>query len=559
MRFTHFSSGLAVAVLAACSASTGSTTPTELVVENHPGSLVLESPARAAFIAQGSGGPIEVLGTGGSAATTVNGAAVKVAANGSFHATVKPTVGLNLITIVDGEARLESPFLYGKFVSPSQPVAHAVSVGIGRDGFGAKAPAASITTVLNRVLRDRNLVASLAGQSFSGSVTGATWQYDVSGGHNDATTVSLDTAAKGIAIAATGNGIVVEGTLTLKILGIPSTHATRLIVDTANVTGTAALSLDGATLGATMADAAISLDGFHWDAGDFGFPCCVDSIASNYLKPKIEDAIKTAIQEQVPAAAKIALGGVGLPKQLDLSAIGLKTPIPVSAQLDGGSFDGNASVLSASILFGGTYAPGTPGAKAPGFLPLGTPLSSLMRPAALAASFSVDAVNQLLFAAWGSGELSFATPASIGLTLTPSLPPMVSISAQGAVRFSIGELVVNKVGASAPLAAVTVIQDVVASADPTSLMLTASGDPTLSITFLADDSGQSGNSLIADAAKGQVKKLLSPFKMPLPAVALDALGANFAGQSLAIQALKIDVDAKSGQLGAEGAGTLVHP
>ena len=146
--------------------------------------------------------------------------------------------------------------------------------------------------MLNRVLRDRNLVASLAGQSFSGSVTGATWQYDVSGGHNDATTVSLDTAANGIAIAATGNGIVVEGTLTLKILGIPSTHATRLIVDTANVTGTAALSLDGATLGATMADAAISLDGFHWDAGDFGFPCCVDAIASNYLKPKIEGAIK---------------------------------------------------------------------------------------------------------------------------------------------------------------------------------------------------------------------------------------------------------------------------
>ena len=559
MRFPHLVSVLAVATLAACSASTGSTTPTEAIVENHPGALVLQSPARAAFLSQGAGGPIEVVGTGGSVATTVNGNAVKLASDGTFHATVKPTVGLNLITIVDGEARLESPFLYGNFVSPSQPVAHAVSVGIGSAGFGARAPAASISTVLNRALRDRNLVASLAGQSFSGSLTGATWQYDVSGGHNDATKVTLDTAPTGIAIAATGSGIVVEGTLTVRVLGIPSTHATRLIVDTANVTGTASLSLDGGTLGATMADAALSLDGFHWDSGDFGFPCCVDTIASKYLRPKIEDAIKSAIQEQVPAAAKITLEGVGLPKQLDLSAIGLKTPIAVSAQLDSGSFDANASVLSASILFGGTYAAGTPGAKAPGFLPLGAPLSTLMRPTALGASFSVDAVNQLLFAAWGSGELSFKTPASVGLILTPALPPMLTITDKGAVRVEIGEVVVQKVGAAAPLAAVTIVQDVVPSADPTSLMLTASGEPTLSITFLADDSGQAGNSLIASAAKGQVKQLLSPFKMPLPSVALDALGANFAGQSLAIQALEVDVDAKSGQLGAQGAGTLVQP
>lgn len=550
----------AIAVLVACGGSdadSGSdpSSPSN-VVENHPGSLVLKSPARAAFIESQGGAGVEVLGTGGSASTTVNGQPVKLDADGTFHATIKADVGLNLVTVADGSARLESPFVYGHFVDPKTPVAKAITVGIGSDGFSAPEPVASVTSVLNRALRDKNLVSSLAGQKFSGDVAGVTWSYDVTGGHNDATKVAIATAANGLAIDATGNGIVVEGDLKI---GNSGKHFTRIIVDRARIKGTAALAVTDGVLGASMSGASVAFDGFHWDSGDFGWPCCIDTIATKFLRSKIEDAVRDGIQTQVPEAAKITLDGVGLPKELDLSAIGLESPVAVSAKLDDAVFDANGAAISAAVLFGGTFPAGSPGSKAPGFLPLGGQTSSLFRPGVLGASFSVDTVNQLFFATWGSGELSFATPPSLGLTLTPKLPPMVSVTPKGAVRVAIGELVVQMANRPEPVAAVTILQDVVPSADATSLLLTADGEPTISVTFLADSSVQNGNGLIAGAAKDQVKKLLSPFRVPLPTFALDKLGAKFEGESLALTAVKFAVDSAAGRVGAEGTITLVQP
>src|SRR5690606_5369006 len=124
--------------------------------------------------------------------------------------------------------------------------------------------------------------------------------------------------------------------------------------------------------------------------------CCVDTIVSTVLRPRVEDAIRDGVREQVPKALALTLDGLGLPKSLDLSAAGLTEPIGLETKFDGSSFDTAGGVLAASVLFGGRSATGTEGAKAPGWLKLGEdrPLRS-SRPTSLGVSFSVDAVNQL--------------------------------------------------------------------------------------------------------------------------------------------------------------------
>lgn len=529
---------------------------TDRIVENRPGTLVVTSPARAVFI-EGQGEAVEVRGTGATASVTVNGAAARVSDDGSFVAKVKPVVGLNVIEVVDGDARLETPFLYGQFEPANEAIPHAVTVEIGSEGLGAPAPNASVSTVVNRVLEGRNLVASLAGQTFSGEMSLASWKYQVTGGHNGDTLVDLGTAPKGIGIRAEGHDVVVEGNLTIRSLGIDYTRATRVLIDLAQISGDGEISLTNGVIGAAMPDTHIRLDGFRWDAGNFGFPCCVDSIVGGYIRPKIEDALKTGIREAVPGAVKLTLEGAGLPKELDLSMIGLKKPIPVAAKLDDGAFDGRGTFLSASLLFGGTFAAGTPGAAAPGFLRLAPAMNSTLHPPSLGASISLDAVNQLLFAAWGTGDLAFSAPAPIALTLTPKLPPMLSITKDGAVRIAVGEVVVQKTGAPTPLAAISILQDVQPSAEGGALMLGSKGKPRVSITWLADGTAASGADMIANAAEEQITKLLT-MRMPLPAMGLDKLGAGFAGQSLGVKTLAIGVDAKAARLNASGSMTLLR-
>jgi hypothetical protein len=106
-------------------------------------------------------------------------------------------------------------------------------------------------------------------------------------------------------------------------------------------------------------------------------------------------------------------------------------------------------------------------------------------------------------------------------------------------------------GAAGPLAAITILQDVVPSGDHDALVLTPKGEPTISVTYLSDDNGP-GADLIAAAAKDQLGKLLKPFRIPVPKFALDKLGAGFAGQSLAIDSPNVSIDKKSGRLGASG-------
>ena len=68
----------------------------------------------------------------------------------------------------------------------------------------------------------------------------------------------------------------------------------------------------------------------------------------------------------------------------------------------------------------------------------------------------------------------------------------------------------------------------------------------------------SGRNLVAVAAKEQLGKFLTPFRLPIPKFALGALGAGFAGQSLAIDSANVVVDKATGRIHASGAMRLAR-
>jgi hypothetical protein len=331
----------------------------------------------------------------------------------------------------------------------------------------------------------------------------------------------------------------------------------RITADEAAITGDALLSVDDAgAMKVAMPAADADLKGFKYDSDNSGFPCCLDSIVTTVLRPQVEKAIQEAVRDIIPKSLALTLDGMGLPKEIDLSAAGVSKPLAIATRFDGAAFDTTGGTVTASVLFGGAFEPGAPGAKAPGWLSLGSkPVLGTARAPSFGVSFSMDAVNQAMFAAWGTGSFSFSIPAPLDGKLTPALPPIVT-SKDGVLRVGLGEILVQRNGAPSPMAAVTVLQDIIPGAETDALVLTPSGEATISITWLTDEMASSARDLIAVAAKEQLGKFLKPIKVPLPKVSLDKLGGGFAGQSLSIQTPKVTVDTAAARLGIAGAMTL---
>lgn len=511
----------------------------ENVVENVPGALVITSPARASFV-ESKSGPVVVRGTGASKALTIDGNAVRVAADGSFEATIEPRPGLNLIEAVDGESKLEVPFLYGEFLPANQPVSNAIAIDIGAQGLSAAAPAASLTTIVNLALEGRDLIEAMRGKSFSGNVLGGAWSFALTGGSHAKATASLESAARGPMVSASARDLVIEGNMQFGSL----TRAVRITSSEAKISGVVELSVKDGVLGAAMPDADIDLPGFRIDSGNG----TIDQVVSLVVRPIIESVLAGAIKNQIPNMVKLTLDGIGLPKELDLSAMGLEAKVPLSTKFDSVAFDPSGGTITIATLFGGA-----PAANAPGWLELGGTFTPGMgRAPSFGASFALDTVNQLFFAAWAPGTLSFTAQ---GMKLTPGLPPVLTIDNTGTLEVGIGELIVQRDGGT-PMCAVTALQKIDLTADGDALVLAPKGDPKLSLTWM---SGQRNALLeaIVDAAKGQVTKLLKPIRIPMPKMSLAKLGAGFADQSLAITDAKIVVDRTRGRVSAAGSMSLV--
>jgi hypothetical protein len=324
---------------------------------------------------------------------------------------------------------------------------------------------------------------------------------------------------------------------------------TRPIVIRANeakISGVAELTVSPeGVLGAAMPDAAVDLPGFEIDSGNG----TIDTVASLVLRPIVEDQVSDAVKALIPNALKLTLDGIGLPRELDLSAAGLPVKVPLATRFDGAAFDPNGGTITIATMFG----TGAPVPRAPGWLKLGGAFTAgASRPAAFGASFSLDTVNQLLFAAWGSGSLSFSAQQ---MKLTPGLPPLVRITRTGSLEVGLGEVLVQREGQDKPMCSLSILQHIDATTEGDALVLTPKGEPTIAITWLVGGGGILD--ALADAAKGQLTRVLKPVRVPLPKVSLEKLGPGFAGQSLAVTDAKILVDRRSGRVAASGAMSLL--
>jgi hypothetical protein len=530
------------------------------VNDNVPGTLVITAPARAAFIKKADG-DIEVLGSGATSALTINGKPAEVHPDGTFRAMVTPVAGLNVITAVDDESKLETPFLYGNFGAITDAVAQAVGVAIGPKGLDAPAPAATLTSIGNLVLKDKDLMAPLKGKTFEGSTSGATYSYKVSDAKYASANVGLAAKAEGLGITAIANNVTVDGTLTVKVLGKSLSGPVKITVDRANVKGDAKLSVDDkGAIRAEMPNADATLDGFKYDSNNAGFPCCVDSVVTGVLKPKVEQALEDAVKNQVPDAVKVTLEGLGLPKEIDLSGFSMK-PVSLATRFDGLTFDAGGGWLTASVLFASKFEPGQPGTNAPGWLRMGQAAAVRPKTDAFGLSFSLDSINQLLFSIWGTGSLASGLPDAGPLTegkFSPALPPIIIAKEGGALRVALGEVNIDAKLSGKPFtAAASVIQDVTATMEGDVLVLAGAGGPTISITWLkADEIPDSLRKIIVATASDQLVHYLKGVRLPLPTISLEKLGPAFKGQSLALQNPKLAVDAPGARLGMTGAMEL---
>lgn len=527
--------------------------------DNVPGSLVITSPERAAFIKQTSA-PLEIKGTGATPALTINGEPANVAPDGSFTATLRPEPGLNLILASDGDARLEQAFLYGKFESLTTPVPQGVAVSMNAAGVGAKSPSTSLTTVINEALRGRDLIAGVRGQSMSGSSGPFNWSYRVTNARYASVAVSLGARSGGVNATAVVNDVSVTGTITVKApLGISYSRSVTLRAGKTTLAGPVALAVDKASGGmkVSMSNPSTKLEGFRFDSNNAGLPCCVDSLMTNFLRPRVEKALRDGVRQHLPKALEVSLEGLGLPKTLDLSKAGVPKPVPIKTRFDGGEFQSNGMSISASVLFGGAFAKDEPGAAAPGWLRLGKTFTP-KRTRPIGASFAVDAVNQLFLTAWGTGAFERAPVDAAPLAaikVDAGLPPILDVTDDGAVSVTLAEIGIEAMAAGERIrTAITVGQAVTPSAQGQTLVFTPKGEPTIAITWLEAPEviDPAIRDAIAPVAKGLVTAFLKPVKLPFPRFSLNAAGGGLAGKSLVITTPKVAVDPAAARLGVEG-------
>ena len=531
-------------------------------MENIPGLLKVTAPARGAFVEE-SNEPLVVEGTGASPALTINGEPAEVSETGKVRAVITPKPGLNIIVAADGESRLESGFLYGHFVKASESVSQGIAVNLGVKGINGAAPLASLNTVTNMYLKDRDLISGVKGQSISGNgPAGVKMTYRINSARHGAVSVTLSPRDGGLRVVVVANNVNISGPATADPpIGPKVTRTATVTASRATVTGDANLSVVNGEIRADVPSASVKLDGFNVDID--GLPGFIDGIISDRVRPEVEKGMRDAVRTEVPKALRLTLAGLGMPTELDLSVAGFTQPLPIATRFDEVDFKKDGGAIASAVRFGpAEYNAAQPGSRAPGWLEISKPAPT-KRADVMAASVTLDALNQFLFAVWGNGSLRRAVPDAAPaseLKIDPFLPPLVTTGeAGGSVTFNLGEVEIQGKLSGNPFKAVAnLLQEAVPEMDGDALTLRPQGDATLSITWLeAETITEPLRKIVVALAKDQLATFLKSLRIPVPVVSLDGLGGAFKGQSLAIGEPAIDVD-PAARIDIAGAMKLVR-
>jgi hypothetical protein len=511
-------------------------TPDPVFVEHYPGELLITSPPRGAFIPVEAGNVVTVVGSGATKDLTVNGLPVAPTPDGSFTTDVVLGTGLNLIRVVNGESSVDTPVVFGAFAPVEQAVPSAVTVRVNRRGFAnPDTSVVSLELLANRALDDYDILATLQGQVFSGSVPGGSWTLQVTGASYTGTDVEVAPESGGAAFTAMVHGVQVHGQLTIDIL-FSKTDSVTISADAVRVDGIINAGLQGSSLAASGAWANTNVQGFGYSSGNAGLPCCVDSILTGYLKPKVEDAIQEQVQGLMSQELAFALEQFSLPASIDLSAAGLPTTLGIQTYLDGASFEADGVTLSAAANFMSPLQPGQIGELAPGWITIAQPMAAPPLDPSFGVSVSLDALNQALHAVWAQNGLMRrleGLPMVDIVDVEPRLPPMVLPNGNGGLSARAGEIVLHTSFNDVPIqAALSVIDDVYLQLDPVTqqLQLVPGPEPIVSVTWLQSEGLADGvRKLIKSSIIDMIPTLLTPVSMPLPTLPLGVITPSFNG------------------------------
>src|SRR5690606_9135955 len=143
------------------------------------------------------------------------------------------------------------------------------------------------------------------GKTFSGTSGPASWSYRVTSTRYSGVTVGLSPRTGGLNVSAAISNVYVTGTLTLKMpFNITYTRTITVSASRGNVSGPVTLSVvkSSGELRAAMTTANASVTGFRVDSGNAGLPCCVDDIATRFLRPRVQTAVRDGVRQNIPQA-----------------------------------------------------------------------------------------------------------------------------------------------------------------------------------------------------------------------------------------------------------------
>jgi len=451
--------------------------------------------------------------------------------------------------------------MYGHFSPLTESIPHAVAVDIGAAGINGQGT--TLTSVLNEALADKDLLAGIRGQTFSGhGPVGATWKFKVSNTHYARAAVGLNPRDGGANVSATVRNVVVTGTLSIHALFLSVSHTVTMTMDAATVAGALNVSVNEETgvLNATMPQPTTRIAGFRYDSNNLGLPCCVDTAITHFLAPRVQSAFREGVREKVASTMKVSLASLHLPGELQLPA-GMPA-VALESKFDGGQFEAKGARITASMRFGKPFEPTELGAKAPGWLHLDGALADATYQSPYGVSVSLDAINQLLFAVWGTGAFARDVPDSAPITqihVDAAFPPVVVPGEGNTLKIALGELKVRAALQGKPFTvAVSIVQDVVPTVTKQALVLTPKGAPTVSITWLdAHDMPDSTKSFLGATAQDQLAKAIKPVRIPLPKMDVGRVASAFAGQSLAVVSPTLDLAPDQNRISLAGKLALV--
>lgn len=498
------------------------------------GELVLESPAPAAWMAQGDA---EATGTAANIdLVTVDGAEATLRADTTFRAPIALARGINLVEATGVDARGDTLFarhgvIAGTFADPDGAVRGAIALRANQGALDAAAALAA--GYLDPATLDASLAAVNPVYSDTYIWDTVTVDADVTNVDFGAPELQITPSAGTLTLTATLPDLWVDARAYADAFGYDFDTDLAMWASEAVVTGTLRVGAEGGGITVSLTDATIELR-------DFGYSTdLLPSWVTDYLLVEtIRDTIETKVIEQVetmvPPLLEETLGG--LDPSFSTELLGTTVDLAFSFADIAVDNDGLAIGLDLDVS-----VPQSGTRTFSGYLEAGAGDPTVDTTADLAAAVSDDLLNRVLFEAWRGGVLDMTLATADGsldplmllalkaeegtITVRADLPPVI-VERDGGLLAQVGELIVQvdtpggELGETITLAIAADIPLTIAVVDGE--LRLEMGDPALTFEVRSSDWGASNETvtrLIEEMLPlDTLLMLLGDFALPLPSL-----------------------------------------